>query len=295
MLKRTIVITEAYHLSLKNAQMVVSAREMPEITRTVPIEDLGLLMIENQMATATMPLLNALVDMGVAVVLCDNKGMPHAFLENMDGHNMQGEILSQQIAVSEPLKKQLWKQIVECKIKNQENLLNKIHGNGDVLKPYRMNVKSGDGDNREGAAAHVYFPLLFGDDFVRDRTQSGINALLNYGYTVLRAATTRALVSSGLTPAIGLFHHNRSNAFPLADDLMEPFRPFVDEIVYGLCEEGKMSLNKETKAALINVLYCDTEYPKVTRPLQLGLSLTMASLAKCYRGEQKTLSLPELK
>lgn len=295
MLKRTIVITEAYHLSLKNAQMVVSAREMPEVTRTVPIEDLGFLIIENQMAMVTMPLLNALVDNGVAVVLCDSKGMPHAFLENMDGHNMQGEILSQQIAVSEPLKKQLWKQIVEAKIQNQENLLNKIHGNGDGLKSYRMNVKSGDSDNREGAAAHAYFPLLLGEDFVRDRNQSGINALLNYGYSVLRAATTRALVSSGLTPAIGLFHHNRSNAFPLADDMMEPFRPFVDEIVYALCEEGKMTLNKETKGALIGVLYCDTEYPKVTRPLQVGLSLTMASLAKCYRGEQKKLSLPELK
>lgn len=247
------------------------------------------------MVTITMPLLNALVDAGVAVVLCDQKGMPHAFLENMDGHNMQGEILSLQVGVSEPLKKQLWKQIVECKIQNQENLLNKIHGNGDALKSYRMNVKSGDSDNREGAAAHAYFPLLFGEDFVRDRNQSGINALLNYGYSVLRAATTRALVSSGLTPALGLFHHNRSNAFPLADDMMEPFRPFVDEIVYALCEEGKMTLNKETKGALIGVLYCDTEYPKVTRPLQVGLSLTMASLAKCYRGEQKKLSLPELK
>ena len=295
MLKRTIIITEAYNLSLKNAQMVVSTREMPDVTRTVPIEDLGFLIIENQMATATMPLLNALVDNGVAVVLCDQKGMPHAFLENMDGHNMQGEILSQQISVGEPLKKQLWKQIVESKIFNQERLLNKIHGNGEALKPYRMNVKSGDSDNREGAAAHAYFPHLFGADFVRDRTLGGINALLNYGYTVLRAASARALVSSGLTPAIGLYHHNRSNAFPLADDLMEPFRPFVDEIVYALCEEGKMTLNKETKGALINVLYCDTEYPKVTRPLQVGLSLTMASLAKCYRGEQKKLSLPEMK
>ena len=295
MLKRTIVITEAYNLSLKNAQMVVSTREMPDMTRTVPIEDIGFLMIENQMATATMPLLNALVDSGVAVVLCDKKGMPHAFLENMDGHNMQGEILSQQIAASEPLKKQLWKQIVEGKISNQERLLNKIRGNGEALKSFRMNVKSGDSDNREGSAAHAYFPLLFGADFVRDRTQDGINALLNYGYTVLRAATARALVSSGLTPAIGLYHHNRSNAFPLADDLMEPFRPFVDEIVYGLCEEGKMTICKETKAALISVLYCDTSYPNVTRPLQVGLSLTMASLAKCYRGEQKKLSLPELK
>lgn len=294
MLKRTIVITEPFRLSYRNGQMVVATREMPEVTRTVPIEDMGFLLIENQMATATMPLLNALVDSGVSVVLCDGKGMPHAFLQNMDGNNSQGETLHLQIAVSEPTRKQLWKQIVEAKIYNQERLLNKLHGNGDVLKPFRMNVKSGDSDNREGAAAHAYFPLLFGADFTRDRTQEGINTLLNYGYTVLRAATARALVSSGLTPALGLFHHNRSNAFPLADDMMEPFRPFVDEVVYGLCEEGKLTLTKETKGALIQVLYCDTEYPKVTRPLQVGLSLTMASLVKCFKGEQKKLSLPTL-
>ena len=125
--------------------------------------------------------------------------------------------------------------------------------------------------------------------------QGGVNALLNYGYTVLRAATARALVSAGLTPSLGIFHHNRSNAFPLADDLMEPYRPFVDEVVFHLCEEGKLDLNKETKTELLGVLMCDTFFPKVTRPLQIGLSITMASLAKCYAGKQKKLSLPSLK
>lgn len=295
MLKRTLVFTNPFRLSLKNAQMVIASKEMPDEMRTVPIEDVGMVIIENQQVSATMPLLNELVDAGVAVVLCDKKGMPHAMLQNMDGHNLQGEYLRNQIEVGEVLRKQLWKQVVEQKIRNQAALLQKLHGKGDMLKPHYMNVKSGDADNREGIAARQYWGALFGEDFVRNRDGDGINALLNYGYTVLRAATARALCSSGLTPALGLFHHNRSNAFPLADDMMEPYRPFVDEIVYHLCEEGKLELNKETKVELLGALTCDTFFPKVTRPLQVGLSISMASLAKCYAGKQKNLSLPTLK
>ena len=295
MLKQTLVFTNPFRLSLKNAQLVIASKEMPEETRTIPIEDIGMVIIENQMISISIPLLNELVDAGVAVVLCDKKGMPHAMLQNMDGNNLQGEFLRNQIEVGEVLRKQLWKQIVEAKIKNQSALLEKLHGKGAQLKPLYMNVKSGDSDNREGIAARLYWGALFGEDFVRNREESGINALLNYGYTVLRAATARALVSAGLTPSLGIFHHNRSNAFPLADDLMEPYRPFVDEVVYHLCEEGEMEINKETKVELIGVLTCDTFFAKVTRPLQIGLSITMASLAKCYAGKQKNLSLPSLK
>jgi CRISPR-associated protein Cas1 len=295
MLKQTLVFTNPFRLSFKNAQLVIASKEMPDETRTIPIEDVGMVIIENQQISITMPLLNELVDAGVAVILCDKKGMPHAMLQNMDGNNLQGEFLRNQIEVGEVLRKQLWKQIVEAKIKNQSALLEKLHGKGAILKPFYMNVKSGDVDNREGIAARLYWGALFGNDFVRDREQDGINALLNYGYTVLRAATARALVSSGLTPSLGIFHHNRSNAFPLADDLMEPYRPFVDEVVYHLCEEGKLEINKETKVELFGVLTCDTFFPKVTRPLQIGLSMTMASLAKCYAGKQKNLSLPLLR
>ncbi len=295
MLKQTLVFTNPFRLSLKNAQLVVASKEMPEEERTIPIEDVGMVMIENQMVSVTMPLLNELVDAGVAVVLCDRKGMPHAMLQNLDGHNLQGEFLRNQVEVGEVLRKQLWKQIIEAKIRNQSALLEKQHGRGALLKPYYMNVKSGDSDNREGLAARLYWGALFGNDFTRDREGDGINSLLNYGYTVLRAATARALVSAGLTPSLGLFHHNRSNAFPLADDMMEPYRPFVDEIVFRLCTEGKMEVNKETKIELISVLTCDTFFPNVTRPLQIGLSMTMASLAKCYAGKQKNLSLPSLK
>ncbi len=295
MLKRTLVFTSPLKLSLRNAQLVVSTKEAPTEQRTVPIEDIGMVIIENQMITLTMPLMNALVDGGVGVVLCDAKGLPHAMVQNMDSNNLQGECLRNQITMGEVMKKQLWRQIVEAKIRNQSALLQKIHGRGDVLKPYYSNVKSGDADNREGIAARVYFSELFGEDFIRDRTIPGINAMLNYGYSVLRAATARALVSSGLTPSLGIFHHNRSNAFPLADDIMEPFRPFVDETVYHLCEQGIHEVDTDSKFELIATLSVDTHYEKVMRPLQVGLSITMASLAKCYAGEMKRLSLPMLK
>lgn len=294
MLKRTLCFSNPLHLSLKNSQLVIIYRENSGENTTVPIEDIGMVIIENQMVTITMPLLNELVDSGVAVIICDKKGMPQAVLQNLDSNNLQGEFLRNQMNLGESLKKQLWKQIIEVKIYNQAALLNKLNKSGDILKPLYMNVKSGDSDNREGLASRLYWKTLFGDGFFRDRNEDGINSLLNYGYSILRSATARALVSAGLTPALGIFHHNRANAFPLADDMMEPFRPFVDEIVYCLCEEEKFQLDKNTKAALISCLNCDTYYPKVMRPLQVGLSMTMASLAKCFAGQQKILSLPKI-
>ena len=270
-------------------------KEMPSEKRTVPIEDIGMVLVENQMVSFSIPLLNKLADNNVAVVFCNQKGMPSSMLLNLDCNSAQGEVLRNQLAATEPLKKQLWKQVVEAKIRNQSLLLTKLGKEGNKLKPYYSNVKSGDSDNREGAAARIYWWELFGRDFVRDRKADGINVLLNYGYTVLRAAVARALVSSGLFPAIGIFHRDRGNAFPLADDMMEPYRPYVDEIVYDLSERGETELDKETKAALINLLYCDTCFAKVTRPLSIGLAMTMASLAKCYAKDATKLQLPQMK
>ena len=237
-------------------------------------------------------LLNALAESEVQVVICNNKGMPSAMIQSMDSNNLQGETLRNQISCGEVLKKQLWKQVIEAKIKNQASLLNNIGEEGDILKPFYSNVRSGDVDNREGIAARIYFQHLFGDCFVRNRDEMGINALLNYGYSILRAATCRAIVSSGLLPAIGIHHHNRSNAYPLADDLMEPFRPFVDGVVYDLVTRGQMELTKEVKGELISVLYADTKYEKIIRPLSVGLSMTTASMVKCLSKELNTISLP---
>ncbi len=294
MLKRTVVFTQPVIVKLRYEQLVLSYKDKPDDTVTVPIEDIGMVIVENQQVTMSMPLLNALTKAGVQVVFCDAKGMPASTLLSFEGNNTQGETLRNQIECGEVLKKQLWKQLVEAKIRNQSLLLNKVGKDGNILKQYYANVKSGDADNREGAAARLYFPLLFGKGFVRDRNIPGVNSLLNYGYSVLRSSVTRALVSSGLLPAIGIFHHNRSNAFPLSDDIMEPFRPFVDEVVYELYVQENEMLTKETKAELIKVIYADTVYEKVKRPLSVGLTMTTASLAKCLAKTETKLSLPIL-
>lgn len=295
MLKRSLVFMHPATLSLRNGQMVIIRKELPDDNLTVPIEDIGLVMINHAMVSLTIPLLNALTEQNVAVIFCNEKGMPASMLYNLQGNTTQGETLRNQLEASEVLKKTLWKQIIEAKIKNQAALLNKMGREGSILKPLYTNVKSGDSDNREGIAARLYWTALFGRDFIRDRNIPGINSLLNYGYSVLRAAVTRALVSSGLFLALGIFHHHRSNAFPLSDDLMEPFRPFVDEIVFELTAQGEAELNTAAKSRLIRVLYVDTYFSKITRPLSVGLSMTMASLAKCYAKEQKKLVVPLLK
>ena len=244
------------------------------------------------MISVTLPLLCELVKNNVAVILCDNKGMPTAMLQPLEANTTQAESLKEQLAVSEPMKKQAWKQIIEAKIRNQAGVLKRVGKNGNALRSLYDNVKSGDTDNREGQAARLYWGLLLGRYFKRERDGGPPNALLNYGYAILRAATARALLGSGLLPNIGIFHKNRYNAFPLADDVMEPFRPYVDEIVLRLHEQGAVELTKEVKAELMHLLTTDVNMGKVTRPLQVALTFTTASLVKYYAGEIKKLSLP---
>ena len=248
--------------------------------------------LENQMISITLPLLNELVKNNVAVILCDNKMMPTSMLQNLDANTTQAESLKFQLAVTDPMKKQVWKQIIESKIKNQAAVLALAGKNKDILKPYYNNVKSGDSDNREGLAAKIYWNSLLGNSFKREREGCSPNSLLNYGYSILRAAVARALLGSGLLPNLGIFHKSRYNAFPLADDVMEPYRPFVDEIVYRLYENGITELNKESKSEIMRVLNCDVNIGKVKRPLQIALTMTTASLVKYYTGEIKKLSLP---
>ena len=294
MIKRTLSFSRICNLSLKNCQMVIQMKDDQDFIRTIPIEDIGYVLLENQQINITMPLLNALADNNVAVIVCSNKMMPNAMMLNLESNSVQGERYRDQIIASEPLKKNLWKQTVEAKIRNQAALLDKLDKDGSVLKPYWQNVKSGDSDNREGVAAKIYWDALFGDDFMRYRTGDTPNEMLNYGYTVLRAAVARSLMGSGLFPAFGIYHKNRYNAFPLADDIMEPYRPFVDEVVFDLYANGETELNKDVKAEILKLLYVDTHFDKVTRPLDVGLSLTTASLAKCFSGEQKKIIFPLL-
>lgn len=295
MLKRILFFANPYHLTLRNGQVILQERGTTDAPKSVPIEDLGVLILEHPQSTITLPLLSALSAHNVAVIFCAGNRMPQAMLMNLDSNQTQAESYRAQIEASEPLKKNLWKQIVEAKIRNQAALLQKIGRNGDKLKPYYTNVKSGDADNREGLAAKVYWGELFGPGFVRAREGPSPNTLLNYGYSILRAAVARAVMGSGLFPAFGIFHRNRYNAFPLADDVMEPYRPYVDQTVYRICQEGgEALLTKEVKGELLRVLFTDTRFGKILRPLGTGLSFTTASLSKCFAGERKKIAYPLL-
>ncbi len=291
MIKRTLIFTSPCRVSYKNGQLVVENHETGE-QKKAPVEDLGVVLIENQQVSITVPALNALSANNCAVVFCDSKHMPSSMLMPLDSNSVQGERYRDQVEASLPLKKSLWKQIVQMKIRNQSSLLTKVGRDGGKLKPFYTNVKSGDSDNREGIAAKIYWDELFGDEFVRSRTGPDPNSLLNYGYSILRAAMARAIVGSGLSPSFGLFHKNRYNAFPLADDLMEPYRPYVDAVVYQLLLDEKTELGPEVKQRLLRVLFADTVFEDCTRPLEIGLSTTTASLARCFSGEGKELSLP---
>ena len=292
MIKQTIIFTKPASLSLKNEQLVISSKDLEDVV-TRPIEDIGFMVIANQMVSMTIPLLNALADNNVSVIFCDNKQMPKSMLMTLDGNKTLQESYRYQIEATEPTKKKLWKQIVECKIKSQANLMDSLGFEGNVLKPLYMNVKSGDSDNREGAAARIYWKTIFGNQFKRVREGNQPNAMLNYGYAILRSAVARALIGSGLYPAFGIFHRNRYNAFPLADDIMEPYRVYVDEIVYRIYMDGAVDeLNIEVKKELMRVLFADVKIGKIYRPLEIALSMTSASLLRVYKGDEKKLILP---
>lgn len=294
MIKKTIYISKPCSIHLKNCQMEVTDKDSGEV-RTVPVEDIGIVVVENQRAIFTVPILNALSENNSTVVFCNEKMTPDSILLPFEGNTIQAETYKIQMDASEPLKKQLWKQIVEAKIRNQAAVLDAQGKEGSILKPFYSNVKSGDASNREGLAARNYWGMVFDGNFVRNQEgEDGLNAMLNYGYSILRAAMARAIVGTGLSLSYGLFHKNRYNAFPLADDLMEPFRPYVDLAVLGLWKEGISELNKESKVELLSVLTCDTRFEEVMRPLEIGLSITTASLVKCYKGEQRNLTLPQM-
>ena len=241
----------------------------------------------------TIPLLNALEDNNVAVIFCNAQCMPNTMLMPLESNAIQQEVYRFQIETSLPTKKRIWKEIIEYKIRNQAALLDLLGRDGKVLKPYYMNVLSGDSGNREGLAAKIYWQQMYGQPFNRDRNGEAPNSLLNYGYAILRAAVARALLGSGLFPAFGLFHRNRYNAFPLADDVMEPYRPFVDYAVYRIFEcSPEACLDKETKQSLVRVLFADVKMKGQIRPLQVALSMTTASLVRALKDKKESIIYP---
>jgi len=294
MLKRTLFISNPYHLSIKNSQLVVSLKD-GMVVKTAPVEDIGYLVLDHSQISFTMKLMEQLNENNVAVLFCNSRHMPSSMVLPLDANHLQSELFRAQINASEPLKKNLWKQTIEAKIRNQASLLQKLNKKSTPLKSIAKTVKSDDNDNREGFAARLYWMELLGKSFIRDRFGEPPNPFLNYGYILLRSAVARALAGSGLLATLGIHHRNRYNAFCLADDIMEPYRPFVDEIVVNINEKwpGTVSLEKEHKAELLQLFAADVNIGNNKRPLMVALSQTTASLARCYSGEVRKIIYPE--
>ena len=293
MIKRTLFFAQPCKLTVQDRQLIATYPESGE-TKRAPVEDLGFIVIENQQISISMPLLTELTDNNVAVVFCNAAHYPSSMLLNLDGHHIQQELFSRQIEATEPLKKNLWKQTIEAKIENQAGALKRLAKDYKKVKYFSDKVKSGDVENAEGSAARAYWPILFGEKFIREQHGDAPNNLLNYGYAIIRAAVARALAGSGLLATLGIHHHNKYNAFCLADDIMEPYRPYIDLLVYEIYSSGVNieELNTELKMKLLEVLAVDVLFGKQTRPLMVGLSSTTASLAKCYTGESKRINYP---
>lgn len=294
MIKRIVEISQPAHLRFQNQQLVIERED--EESAQIPIEDLGVLILDNHSITHTQQLLLACWQNNVAVLLCDEKHLPGAMLLPLEGHSLQSKIIAQQIEITEPARKRLWQEIVRTKIREQANVLKSATGECDPLPAYAAKVRSGDPDNIEAQAARIYWQRLFGTEFRRNREQGDINALLNYGYAILRAAVARAIVGAGLHPSIGLHHHNQYDSFCLADDLIEPLRPLVDLKTHELNQttSQKVEINKETKRALLEILSWSCSINGQRFPLLVALHHYTASVRKVVAGEEKNVAIPVL-
>lgn len=294
MSKRIVEISQRAHLRLHNQQLVVEREGNDPVQ--VPIEDLGLLLLDSHSITHTQQLLSACWQNNVAVVLCDEKHLPGAILLPLEGHTLQSRIMAQQIEITEPTRKRLWQSIIQSKIREQARVLESAHKVKSPLPAYAAKVRSGDPENIEAQAARIYWQRLFGESFRRDRASDGINSLLNYGYAVLRASIARAIVGAGMHPSVGLHHHNQYDSFCLADDLMEPLRPIVDLRVVEIAEKNadQAELDRPNKQALLEILNWNCDIGSQRMPLFTALHQYAASLRKIIAGEAKNLAIPAL-
>jgi CRISPR-associated protein Cas1 len=311
MIKKTLYFGNPAYLSLKNAQLVIKLPEvekndtLPELFKTQtqvtkPIEDIGVVVLDNQRITITTGAIEALLENNCAIITCDHRSMPIGLMLPLSGNTTQSERFRDQINASLPLKKQLWQQTIQAKISNQASVLSSCRGaEVGCLRAWARDVRSGDPDNFEGRAAAYYWRNLFGmhiENFTRDREGVPPNNALNYGYAILRAIVARALVSSGMLPTLGIHHHNRYNAYCLADDIMEPYRPYVDEYVFHLIQKHGLpseELPKAWKAELLLIPTLDVVIGGRKSPLMVGVSQTTASLYKCFSGEMRKVAYPE--
>ena len=307
MIKRTIYFGNPAYLSLANGQLVVKKPDdgdlPPDDTstliKTIPVEDIGVVILDNRQITVTSGAMEQLLENNVAVITCDSRSMPSGLLLPLEGHTLQQERFHDQIDASLPLRKQIWQQTVSSKIRNQAAMLK--YANGEEARNmliWSNQVRSGDPENLEGRAAAFYWKNIFKElpFFVRGQNEAPPNNLLNYGYAILRGIIARALVASGLLPTLGVHHHNRYNAFCLADDIMEPYRPYVDRIVFDYCRDRESwapQLDKDAKVELFKLPVTDVFIDGRRSPLMIAATTTTSSLAKCFAGESREIIYPE--
>jgi len=292
MIKRTILIENKTTITTKNLQLVLKT-ELKE--GTIPIEDLGYLVIDHPETYISMPAMNLLIENNAAIIVCNASHLPNGMFLNLNSHYIQQEIFKYQINASVPLKKQLWQQTIVEKITNQGILLEKITGKSNEFPFLASKVLSGDSSNREAVAANFFWKSFFDIKFKRERFGDYPNSFLNYGYAILRAATARALSGSGLLNTLGIHHKSKYNAFALADDIMEPYRPLVDEKVYEIMQAfDEQELNTAIKSELLNILTMTVYFKEEKSPLMVALQKTASSLQQCYTGDRKKIKYPKL-
>lgn len=294
MIKRTLYFGNEAYLRTQQNQLVVLYPDRDE-KRKVPIEDIGVVILDHYRLTLTSTLLNKLLENNVAVISCDAQHLPLGMFLNLNGHSLQQEHFSNQIAVTQAKKDRLWKQTIIAKITNQAHLLAQQGVPVVNMQRWSKNVKNGDPKNLEARAASFYWKHLFAEifSFKRERFGTTPNGLLNYGYTILRGVVARALVGSGLLPTLGIHHHNQYNAYCLADDIMEPYRPFVDSLVLDLVQNGVGELTTESKQELLKIPVCDVIINQQKSPLMVAVQQTTASLQQCYVGNIKVIKYPQ--
>jgi len=303
MIKRTIYFGNPAYLRCRNEQLEIEipgaeALSVNDRTTTIPVEDIGVVVLDHSQVTITHHLIHRLLENNVALITCDDQHLPTGLLLNLNGNTIQQERFEAQIEASVPLKKQMWAQTIEAKIKNQAAVLKQRGIKNDNMLYWAESVKSGDSENHEARAAACYWQNLFAGEllFRRDPDGSPPNNLLNYGYAILRAVVARSLVASGLLPTLGIHHHNRYNAYCLADDIMEPYRPFVDILVLSLLDKLPVikELSKEIKAELLSLPNIDIVINEQSSPLMIGVQQTTASVAKFFTGETRKIVYPGL-
>jgi CRISP-associated protein Cas1 len=293
MIKRIIDISEASYLHLKHQQLLIDKQN--EMVGQISIEDLGILILQHPAIVLTQQVIIACQKNKVVIIFCDEKHLPYsAILPIADSNALHNKILKQQINISEPTRKRLWQQIIQNKIRQQACTLTLLGKDPVRLNWLGSKVKTNDSGNCEAIAAQAYWKLLFGQEFRRDTNLEGINSLLNYGYAIIRAMVARAICGAGLHPTLGLFHRNQYNALCLADDVMEPFRPWIDWLVYQIVESGQLDITQQNKQVLLGLLSETVLYDDKKMPFMVATHYLMANLKRCYNKEQNIFYYPEL-